>query len=29
VVESIESYLDGKFPTRALNPDALERRAAG
>jgi phosphoglycerate dehydrogenase-like enzyme len=29
VVENIESYLDGHLPPRALNPDALGRRAAG
>ncbi len=29
VVENIESYLDGKLPTRALNPEAMKRRAAG
>ncbi len=29
VVENIESYLDGNLPTRALNPEAMKRRAAG
>jgi phosphoglycerate dehydrogenase-like enzyme len=29
VVESIESYLDGKLPPRALNPQAMRQRAAG
>jgi len=28
VVENVETYLDGKVPPRALNPEALERRAA-
>ncbi len=29
VVENIESFLDGQLPTRALNPEAMKRRAAG
>jgi len=29
VVENIESYLDGQLPPRALNPEAMKRRAAG
>jgi D-3-phosphoglycerate dehydrogenase len=29
VVENILSYLDGQLPPRALNPEAMKRRAAG
>jgi phosphoglycerate dehydrogenase-like enzyme len=29
VVESIESYLNGRVPARALNPEAVTRRVAG
>jgi phosphoglycerate dehydrogenase-like enzyme len=29
VVESIERYLDGGLPPRALNPEAMRQRATG
>ncbi len=29
VVETIESYLNGRLPSRALNAEAMARRVAG